>query len=140
MSKGQVYEPLAAMADNRAVSYPDDALTDDDLRTLRRLVELGIGDNSRRAMESDLRYIAGWYAALTGQDLPWPPGLDLALRFIAHHLWSPEERERDPDHGMPGPVAEQLQTSGLLRKTGPHATATVRRRLSHWRSFCDMRK
>lgn len=116
-----------------------DTLTDDDMRTLRRLVELGIGENSRRAITSDLRYISAWSTIATGSELPWPPTVDLVLKFIAHHMWSVEERERDADHGMPAVVSRDLKAAGLLRVDGPHAVSTVRRRLSHWRSLCDMR-
>ena len=53
----------------------------------------------------------------------WPrpaspsPGLPLraALKFLAHHLWDPAEREIDPGHGMPDAIAAQLKASGYLR-------------------------
>ncbi|MDO5757930.1 MAG: hypothetical protein Q4P24_10505, partial [Rhodobacterales bacterium] len=54
------------------------------------------------------------------------------LKFVAHHLWDPEERLRDASHGMPAPVEDILRNEGLLRVIGPHAPATVRRRLSSW--------
>ena len=57
------------------------------------------------------------------------------LRFIAHHLWDEEEREKNPEHGMPEAVAEALRAEGRLKSTGPHAPATVRRRLALWSSL-----
>ena len=57
------------------------------------------------------------------------------LRFIAHHLWDEEEREKNPEHGMPREVAEALHAEGRLKSTGPHAPATVRRRLALWSSL-----
>jgi integrase len=54
------------------------------------------------------------------------------LRFIAHHLWDEGEREKNSDHGMPEAVAEALRAEGRLRASGPHAPATVRRRLALW--------
>jgi integrase len=56
----------------------------------------------------------------------------LVLRFIAHHLWDPVQRESDPLHGMPEAVASVLRANDQLRIEGPHAPATVRRRLAHW--------
>jgi hypothetical protein len=64
--------------------------------------------------------------------LPWPPPLSLLLKFVAHHLWDPARRQQDPDHGMPRDVEAGLRLQGLLRAGGPHAPATVRRRLTSW--------
>src|SRR3954462_10070049 len=64
--------------------------------------------------------------------LPWPAPEALILRFIAHHLWDPVQRETDPLHGMPEAVASILRGNYQLRVEGPHAPATVRRRLAHW--------
>jgi integrase len=57
------------------------------------------------------------------------------LRFIAHHLWEEEEREKNPEHGMPEAMAEALRAEGRLKSSGPHAPATVRRRLALWSSL-----
>jgi integrase len=54
------------------------------------------------------------------------------LKFVAHHLWDPAKREIDPQHGMPADVAGQLRNTLLLRSHGPHAPATVKRRLASW--------
>lgn len=107
-------------------------LTDDDVATLKHLAREGIGENSLRALASDLAYLEGWCLASTGSPLPWAAPEDLALKFLAHHLWDPAEREQNTDHGMPEAVASQLRTSGLLRSSGPHAPSTVKRRLSNW--------
>jgi hypothetical protein len=64
--------------------------------------------------------------------LPWPAPESLLLKFVAHHLWDPVERETNADHGMPEDVAIALRLKGLLRSPGPHAPATVRRRLTSW--------
>ncbi|MFG1404255.1 site-specific integrase [Xanthobacter sediminis] len=107
-------------------------LTDDDVATLKHLAREGMGENSLRALTSDLAYLEGWALAATGEVLPWPAPEELALKFIAHHLWDPSERERDPRHGMPGEVATDLRSEGLLRSEGPHAPNTVKRRLASW--------
>ncbi|RWK42978.1 MAG: integrase, partial [Mesorhizobium sp.] len=47
-------------------------LTDDDIATLRHLAKEGIGENSLRALASDLGYLEAWSLAATGFSLPWP--------------------------------------------------------------------
>ena len=76
-------------------------LTDDDVETLKHLAREGIGENSLRALSSDLAYLEAWAMAATGASLPWPASESLALKFVAHHLWDPARRETDPQHGMP---------------------------------------
>ncbi|UOK73725.1 tyrosine-type recombinase/integrase [Ancylobacter polymorphus] len=107
-------------------------LTDDDVATLKHLAREGMGENSLRALASDLAYLEGWAAAATGGPLPWPATEALALKFVAHHLWDLAQRETDPRHGMPAAVVEALRGEGLLRSAGPHAPSTVKRRLASW--------
>jgi hypothetical protein len=94
-------------------------LTDDDVATLKHLAREGMGENSLRALTSDLVYLEGWAAAASSAPLPWPATEALALKFVAHHLWHPAQRESDPRHGMPAEVAEALRAEGLLRSEGP---------------------
>ncbi|NGO55459.1 site-specific integrase [Allomesorhizobium camelthorni] len=114
-------------------------LTDDDVETLRHLAKEGIGENSLRALASDLGYLEAWSLAATGQPLPWPAPEALLIKFVAHHLWDPSRRETDSAHGMPGEVAAALKAQGLLRSDGPHAPSTVRRRLSSWSTLTKWR-
>jgi len=114
-------------------------LTDSDVETLRHLAKEGIGENSLRALASDLGYLEAWSVAATGQPLPWPAPEALLIKFVAHHLWDPARRETDPAHGMPQDVAGVLTEQGLLRSNGPHAPATVRRRLSSWSTLTKWR-
>lgn len=107
-------------------------LTDDDVATLRHLAETGMGDNSLRALASDLGYLEGWCREATGGPLPWPAPLDLLLKFVAHHLWDPSERAVNASHGMPAKISDALRAQDLLRSRGPHSPATVRRRLASW--------
>jgi integrase len=107
-------------------------LTDDDVATLKHLAREGMGENSLRALASDLAYLEGWAVAATGEPLPWPATEALALKFVAHHLWDPAQRESDARHGMPAAVAEALRVESLLRSAGPHAPSTVKRRLASW--------
>lgn len=107
-------------------------LTDDDVETLKHLAREGMGENTLRALASDLGYLEGWARIATGKPLPWPASEHLTLKFVAHHLWDPGKRETDPRHGMPADVAAQLRIAGLLRSSGPHAPNTVKRRLASW--------
>lgn len=114
-------------------------LTDQDIETLRHLVNQGMGDNTLRALTSDLAYLEAWGLAATGHSLPWPAPEALLLKFVAHHLWDPQRRETDPDHGMPADVDENLRSQGFLKSVGPHAPATVRRRLANWSTLTKWR-
>ncbi|MVA37553.1 site-specific integrase [Agrobacterium vitis] len=114
-------------------------LTDQDVETLRHLVNQGMGDNTLRALTSDLAYLEAWGLAATGKSLPWPVPEALLLKFVAHHLWDLERREIDPDHGMPADVDESLRSQGFLKSLGPHAPATVRRRLANWSTLTKWR-
>jgi integrase len=114
-------------------------LTDQDVETLRHLVNQGMGENSLRALTSDLAYLQAWALASTGQVLPWPAPEAMLLKFVAHHLWDPEKRASDPQHGMPPDVEEKLRSQGFLKATGPHAPDTVRRRLATWSTLTKWR-
>lgn len=114
-------------------------LTDQDVETLKHLVNQGMGDNTLRALTSDLAYLEAWGLAATGQSLPWPAPEALLLKFVAHHLWDPERRASDPNHGMPAEVDENLRGQGFLKSIGPHAPDTVRRRLASWSTVTKWR-
>ncbi|MBO9198380.1 site-specific integrase [Rhizobium sp. 16-449-1b] len=114
-------------------------LTDQDIETLRHLVNEGMGDNTLRAITSDLAYLEAWALAATGSPLPWPAPEALLLKFVAHHLWDPQRREDDPDHRMPAYVDHSLRSQGFLRSPGLHAPATVRRRLASWSTLTHWR-
>ncbi|MBY3098521.1 site-specific integrase [Rhizobium laguerreae] len=114
-------------------------LTDQDVETLRHLLNQGMGDNTLRALTSDLAYLEAWGLAATGRSLPWPAPEALLLKFVAHHLWDPQHRETDADHGMPADVDQNLRSQGFLKSVGPHAPATVRRRLANWSTLSKWR-
>lgn len=114
-------------------------LTDQDIETLRHLVNQGMGDNTLRALTSDLAYLEAWGLAATRHSLSWPAPEALLLKFVAHHLWDPQRRETDADHGMPADVDEKLRRQGFLKSVGPHAPATVRRRLANWSTLTKWR-
>ncbi|WP_421405393.1 site-specific integrase [Agrobacterium fabrum] len=114
-------------------------LTDQDIETLRHLVNQGMGANTLRALTSDLAYLEAWGLAATHKSLPWPAPEALLLKFVAHHLWDPQRRETDSDHGMPSDVDESLREQGFLKSFSPHAPATVRRRLANWSTLTKWR-
>jgi integrase len=114
-------------------------LTDQDVETLRHLVNEGMGENTLRALASDLAYLQAWSLASIGKSLPWPAPEALLLKFVAHHLWDPAKRETDPEHGMPSAVEQNLRSQGFLKVTGPHAPDTVRRRLATWSTLTKWR-
>lgn len=114
-------------------------LTDQDIETLRHLVNEGMGANTLRALTSDLAYLQAWSLAATGRSLPWPAPEALLLKFVAHHLWDVEKRLTDPAHGMPADVDDKLRNQGFLRTVGPHAPDTVRRRLATWSTLTKWR-
>lgn len=114
-------------------------LTDQDIETLRHLVNQGMGGNTLRALTSDLAYLQAWSLAATGASLPWPAPEAMLLKFVAHHLWQPDQRDIDPRHGMPAGVEQSLREQRFFRCSGPHAPDTVRRRLASWSTLTKWR-
>ncbi|MBB4388260.1 site-specific integrase [Rhizobium sophorae] len=114
-------------------------LSDQDVETLKHLVNEGMGANTLRALTSDFAYLEAWCLAATESPLPWPAPEALLLKFVAHHLWDPTRRESDPQHGMPPEVDQSLRDGGFLRSAGPHAPATVGRRLANWSTLTKWR-
>jgi integrase len=112
-----------------------DALDPAEIDTLAYLAKAGTGPNSLRAFASDLGYLEAWSHAAINAPLAWPVTETTVLRFIAHHLWDEDEHEKNPEHGMPRHVANVLRAEGRLKSNGPHAPATVRRRLALWSSM-----
>lgn len=69
----------AAELDTMAAVLPIDRrdelaelLTDQGVETLRHLVNEGMGENTLRALTSDLAYLQARSLAATGASLPWP--------------------------------------------------------------------
>jgi integrase len=137
--RAEALDPLDSVLPFDRSDFLAEILTDDDVATLRHLAKEGIGENSLRALASDLGYLEAWSLAATGSPLPWPVPESLLIKFVAHHLWDFAKREADAAHGMPADVAAALKAQGLLRSEGPHAPATVRRRLSSWSTLTKWR-
>lgn len=77
--------------------------------------------------------------AANDSPLSWPASEVLLLKFVVHHLWRPQQREIEPNHGIPAGVEEKLRQQGFLRVSGPHAPSTVRRRLANWSTLTRWR-
>ncbi len=137
--RAQELDTIAAVLPMERRDELAELLTDQDIETLRHLVNEGMGENTLRALTSDLAYLQAWSLASTKHSLPWPAPEALLLKFVAHHLWDPAKRENDPDHGMPDSVAQPLRDQGFLRTACPHAPDTVRRRLASWSTLTKWR-
>ena len=96
-----------------------ETLSKAEIDTLTHLAKTGTGPNSLRALASDLAYLEAWARASTDAPLVWPASETMVMRFIAHHLWDEEEREKNPEHGMPEEVAEVLRAEGRLKVRRP---------------------
>ena len=75
--RAQQLDTLAAILPMDRRDQLAQLLTDDDVETLKHLAREGMGENSLRALASDLAYLESWAAAATGEPL--------VLRFVAHH-------------------------------------------------------
>jgi hypothetical protein len=81
-------------------------LTDDDVATLKHLASEGMGDNTLKALASDLGYLEAWRTLATSKPLPWPAPESLLLKFVAHRLWDQVKRQENPAHDMPQKVED----------------------------------
>lgn len=86
-SRAEALDTIAAVLPIDRRDKLAELLTDQDVETLRHLVNAGMGDNTLRALTSDLGYLEAWSRAATGDPLPWPAPEALLLKFVAHHLW-----------------------------------------------------
>ncbi|ASV84415.1 putative phage integrase domain protein [Ochrobactrum quorumnocens] len=135
LSRAEQLDTIASVLTLNRRDMLAEILTDQDVETLRHLVNEGMGENTLRALTSDLAYLEAWSMAATGDPVPYPVPETLLLKFVAHHLWRPQQGEIKPDHGIPVGVEEELRRQGFLRVSRPHAPATVRRRLANWSTF-----
>ena len=138
-SRAEQLDTIAAVLPMKRRDMLAGIFTDEDIETLRHLVDAGMGENTLRALTSDLVYLEAWAMAATSSPLPFPAPEALLLKFVAHHLWRAEQRDIDPTHGMPAHVEQALRQQGFLRVSGPHAPATVRRRLANWSTLTRWR-
>ncbi len=107
-------------------------LTDDDVATLKHLAHNGMGDNTMRALASDLAYLEAWCLAVTGTPLPLARVGKPVFEILCPPSVGSRRTRKHPEHGMPEELAVALQAKGTLRSAERHAPSTVRRRLTSW--------
>lgn len=105
-----------------------------DAEALGDLWRRGTPDNTLRAWERDLAYLAAWKHAAFGAPLAWPERDEVALRFLLDH--SVDLTDADSPARR---VAETLIAAGLRRSLACPAPATLDRRIASWRAFHRMR-
>jgi integrase len=97
---------------------------------IERLARETIPENTRRALESDLRYLAAWKRVATGEDLAFPESEDVVARFVLDH--SADLESMAPDD-PPRLTADILIDLGLRRSRALPRPSTLERRLASWR-------
>ncbi|HEY0275688.1 MAG TPA: tyrosine-type recombinase/integrase [Paenirhodobacter sp.] len=107
------------------------SLSQDDETALSDLYRRGTPENTLRAWERDLVYIAAWKAAVFGQPLLWPEDERVALRFVLDHAIDLNDRPGTSAHD----AAMELIAAGLRRTLDCPAPATLDRRIASWRAF-----
>jgi integrase len=84
-----------------------------------KIIEAGTADNTHRAHAGDIRYFWAWARAALNLEPAYPIDADVVIRFITDHL-----------DGLDPEVDRVLVESRIKRRRGPHAVATVERRLA----------
>ncbi|MBP8929920.1 MAG: tyrosine-type recombinase/integrase [Paracoccus sp.] len=110
------------------------SLTLADQDALTELFRRGTAENTLRAYEQDLAYIAAWKAAAFGQPLSWPESEAVALRFILDHA-----QDLSAASGPARSATEALVGAGLRRGYAAPAPSTLDRRIASWRAFHRMK-
>ncbi|WP_300043045.1 tyrosine-type recombinase/integrase [uncultured Paracoccus sp.] len=101
---------------------------------LSDLYRRGTPDNTLRAWERDLAYIAAWKMAAFDAPLDWPESEAVALRFILDH-----SLDLTSATGPARLAAEALMDAGLRRSLACPAPSTLDRRIASWRAFHRMK-
>lgn len=110
------------------------ALAPEDEAALAELYRRGTPENTLRAWERDLAYIAAWKQAVFAAPLAWPESERVALRFVLDHSVDLSART-----GSAREAAERLVAAGLRRSLACPAPATLDRRIASWRAFHRMK-
>ncbi len=109
-------------------------LSAEDEAALAALYKRGTPQNTLRAWERDLAYIAAWKAAVFGQSLIWPESERVALRFVLDHTLDLTEVP-----GAAQDAAQELIELGLRLSLACPAPATLDRKIASWRAFHRMK-
>jgi integrase len=111
------------------------ALTPEEEDALSDLYRRGTPDNTLRAWERDLAYIAAWKAAVFEQPLAWPEQDRVALRFVLDHSMDLTAKTGTSAHE----AATALIAAGLRRSLACPAPSTLDRKIASWRAFHRMK-
>jgi integrase len=110
------------------------ALSAEDEAALSELFRRGTPDNTLRAWERDLVYVAAWKLARFGALLAWPEEEQVALRFVLDHATNLGDSP-----GKAQDAALALIGAGLRKSLACPAPSTLDRRIASWRAFHRMR-
>ena len=127
MQRPPARPPAAAIS---AILGPREALPPIYRDLIERLARETVPENTRRALESDLRYLAAWKRIATGEELAFPESEDVVARFILDH--SADLQAMDPAD-PPRFTADVLMDLGLRRSLDMPRASTLERRLASWR-------
>jgi hypothetical protein len=88
-ARAQQLDTIAAVLPIARRDELAELLTDQDVETLRHLVNEGMGENTLPALTSDLAYLQAWSLAATGASLLWPAPealarMDRRVQSVAH--------------------------------------------------------
>lgn len=122
--------PLPRSSALTAIVGPRESLPPIYRDLIERLARETIPENTRRALESDLRYLAAWRRVATGEELAFPESEDVVARFILDH--SADLEALAPDD-PPRLTADVLIDLGLRRSRAMPRPSTLERRLASWR-------
>src|SRR5271157_3073486 len=103
-------------------------LTDDDVETLKHLARRGMGENTLRALASDLAYLEAWAVRGDRRSLALAGGRGDPLEVRGPSSLGSGEMRGSAEARDAVRCGGSLLEDGLLRNEGPHAPATVRRR------------
>jgi integrase len=84
-----------------------------------KIIEAGTADNTHRAHAGDIKYFWAWADVALSLKPAYPIPAAVVIRFITDHLDG-----LNPEH------ERALVAAGIKRRIGPHAVATVERRLA----------
>jgi integrase len=122
--------PLPRSSALAAIVGPREDLPPIYRKLIERLARDTIPENTRRALESDLRYLAAWRRVATGEELAFPESEDVVARFVLDH--SADLEAMAPDDA-PRLTAQILVDLGLRRSLAMPRPSTLERRLASWR-------
>jgi len=110
------------------------SLSSADEAALAELYRRGTPENTLRAWERDLAYIAAWKLARFADDLSWPEAETVALHFVLDHAANLSTAQ-----GPARQAADTLIAAGLRRSLACPAPSTLDRRIASWRAFHRMK-